>query len=90
MAYYYINGIHFEFSKKKIEHLTGYLTDSNHDNFFPPQNFSRKQVIDMSKEGDTFFVEDGCYRKLKIKIYLFENEEFLRIDCHPAPFDYFG
>ena len=90
MAYYYINGIHFEISKKIIEHLTGYLTDSNHNNFFPPKDFSRKQVIDMSKAGDVFFVEDGCYRKLIIKVQQFENVEYLRVDCHAAPFDYFG
>lgn len=90
MAYYYINGFHFDESKIRVVKLTGYLTDSNHNNFLPPQNFSRFQVIEQSKKGDIFFIEDGCYRKIKIELLNYENEVYLRVDCHAAPFDYFG
>lgn len=90
MAYYYINGFHFEVSKKKIEKLTGYLTDAGHNNFFPPQDFPRSQIIEMIKSGNTFFIEDGGYRKIIIKIHQYLNEEYLRVDNHPAPSDYFG
>jgi hypothetical protein len=90
MAYYYINGFNFDESKIRIVKLVGYMTDSNHNNFLPPRDFSREQVIEWSKKGDIFFIEDGCYRIIKIKLHCCENEIFLRIDNHSAPFDYFG
>ena len=90
MAYYYINGIHFDVSKKIIEKLVGYLTDANHCSFFPPQDFPRNQVLAMIKTGNILFVEDGDYRKIIINIYKYQHEEYLRIDNLPLRFDYLG
>lgn len=88
--YFYINDFAFNNDKTKIEKLWGYVTDSNHDIFSPQREISRDEAMKLIKDGNHLFIHDGCYRKVNIKIVRVENLEYLRVDFHTHPLDYFG
>lgn len=87
--YFYINNYHFN-NSKKIDYLTGYYTDMFHNNFLPTEKVVRDKVIELINAGLTFFIEDGRYKRIRLKMVKIDDDIFLRVDCHSAPFDYFG
>jgi len=90
MAYYYINGFNFNENKTMVDTLKGYMTNIHHDMFLPSKLFSKHEIINLIKTGNTVFVQDGCYNKICIEIFEINGVEYLRADKRPAPFDYFG
>jgi len=90
MAYYYINGFNFCENKKTVESLKGYLTDLFHSSFLPPKQYTREEILNLIKTGNTVFIEDGAYHRICIGVFEINGAEYIRADQHPAPFDYFG
>lgn len=70
--------------------LSGYYTDAYHNFFFPPIEVTRDEAITMIKSREVIFLEDGCYRKVKVKLVKVEEQEYLRVDHHVHPMDYLG
>lgn len=83
-------GFNFNESKTIVESLKGYMTNIQHDMFLPSRLFSKQEIIDLIKSGNTVFIQDGCYHKICIEIIDINGVEYLRADKHLAPFDYFG
>lgn len=88
--FFYVNGFEFDDNKEKIVSLTGYYTDQFHNNFLPTIKVSRETVINSIIEGQTFFIEDGTYKRIRVKLVITTNDSYLRIDCHTTQADYFG
>ncbi len=88
--YFYIKDYAFDPTNSKIVMLTGYYTDAGHNYFFPTIEISREEAIKKIKSGDVLFLEDGCYRKVKVKLVNAEDHEYLRVDYHIHPMDYLG
>jgi hypothetical protein len=90
MAYYYINGFNFSQNKETVESLFGYPTNFFHSTFLPPKRFSRDEILNLIKTGNTVFTQDGAYHRICIGVFEINGKEYLRADQHTAPFDYFG
>lgn len=90
MAYYYINNFTFNGNKNIVHSLTGYPTDLFHSSFLPPRYYSREEILNLIKTGNTVFIEDGAYHRICIGVFEVNGAEYIRADQHPAPFDYFG
>ncbi len=90
MAYYYISGFNFNENKKIVESLTGYATNVFHSSFLPPKRFTREEILNLIKTGNTVFTQDGAYHRICIGVFEINGVDYLRADQHPAPFDYFG
>ena len=90
MAFYYMNGFNFNENKTIVESLKGYMTNIQHDMFLPPKLFTKQEIIKLIKTGNTVFIQDGCYNKICIKIYEINGVDYLRVDNHSNPVDYFG
>jgi len=88
--YFYIRDYAFDPTNTKIVRMMGYFTDPNHNNFFPTSGISREEAIEMIKSRNVLFLEDGCYRKIIIKLIKIDNQEYLRVDLHAHPMDYLG
>lgn len=88
--YFYVRDYVFDPNNTRIIRLMGYFTDVNHNNFFPSSGISREEAIEMIKSGNVLFLEDGCYRKIYIKLVKINDQEFLRVDHHLHPMDYLG
>jgi len=88
--YFYVKDYTFDLANTKIIRLMGYFTDPGHNNFFPSSGISREEAIEMIKSGNVLFLEDGCYRKVFIKLAKIEGQEYLRVDHYPHPTDYLG
>jgi hypothetical protein len=88
--YFYIRDYEFNLNKTRIERLFGYYTDMNHNSFFPAVEISREEAIAIIRSRDILFLEDGCYRMVKIKLVKVEDQEYLRVDHFSKPLDYFG
>jgi len=46
--------------------------------------------IELINAGQAFFIEDGTYKRIRLKMVKIDEDIFLRVDSHIAPFDYFG
>lgn len=90
MAYYYIKDFNFGESKKTVKSLMGYKTDLFHNSIRPPKLYSREEILNLIKTGNTVFTQDGAYHRICIGIYEINGVEYLHADQHPTPFDYFG
>jgi len=90
MAYYYICDFYFNENKKTVNFLKGYKTDLFHNSFLPSKLYSREEILNLIKKGNTVFTQDGAYHRICIGIFEINGAEYLRADQHPAPFDYFG
>jgi len=88
--YFYVKDYAFDPTNTRIIRIAGYYTDANHNHFFPTQGISREEAIEMIKSGNVLFLEDGCYRKVKVKLIKVEDQEYLRVDYHTHPIDYVG
>ena len=88
--FFYINDFYFNDDKTKVDEIRGYFTDADHKNFFPSQQLSREEVLELIKTGNSLFIHDGCYRKVLIKVVKVESLEYLRVDYQPHPIDYLG
>lgn len=88
--YFYIKDYEFDQSKTRVVKLFGYYTDAYHNNFFPVSEISREEAIAIIKSRDFLFLEEGCYRKVFIKLVKVDDQEYLRVDHHVHPMDYLG
>jgi hypothetical protein len=88
--YFYVRFYAFDPTNTKITRLMGYFTDVNHNYFFPLMGISREEAVELIKARDVIFLEDGCYRKVFIKLTKIEGQEYLRVDHYPHPTDYLG
>lgn len=88
--YFYVKDYAFDPTNSKIVMLTGYYTDAGHNYFFPTVEISREVAIKKIKSGEVLFLEDGGYRKVKVKLMKVQDQEYLRVDYHTHPMDYFG
>lgn len=88
--FFYIKEFTYDPTHSRIVRLSGYYTDPGHNLFFPPIELTRDEAIKMIKARDVLFLEDGCYRKVKIKLVNVEGQEYLRVDYHNHPMDYLG
>lgn len=88
--YFYVKFYAFDPTNTTITRLMGYFTDADHNNFFPCSGISREESIQMIKSGNVLFLEDGCYRKVYIKLVKIEGQEYLRVDHYAHPVDYLG
>ncbi len=88
--YFYVKNYAFDPTNSRIAQLSGYYTDLHHNFFFPPIEITRDEAIRMIKSGDVLFLEDGSYRKVKVKLIKSEDNNYLRVDHHVLASDYFG
>lgn len=88
--YFYVKEFTYDPTHSNIVRLSGYYTDPGHNLFFPPIELTRDEAIKMIKARDVLFLEDGCNRKVKVKLIKVEDQEFLRVDYHTHPMDYLG
>ncbi len=66
MNYYVITAVHLE--KRELIKIKAYKTSADFSLFFPPQEFTRKEMISLIQKGDVFnkCSSDGK----KVPIYL--------------------
>jgi hypothetical protein len=88
--YFYIKNFSYWKGTNLIDQLLGYYTDAGHNYFFPCDQISREDALRMVKNGEVLFVNDGCYRQLKVKLLKINEVEYLRIDHYKQPFDFLG
>lgn len=88
--YFYISDFIFDDSRTKVKTFIGYFTDAGHSFFFPPQELSRKDAINLIHEGNFLFLHDGCHRQIFVKLIILDGIEYLRVDSFSHPFDYLG
>ncbi len=87
---FFIKDFKFSGDKSKLETITGYFTDENHTIFTPALVITRQQAISLLNTHDKMFLYDGCYHRIDLKLVFVDHQEYLRVDCFNAPFDYFG
>jgi len=85
---FFIKDYKFSADKTKLETITGYFTDGDHTIITPTLVITRHQAISLLNSHDKMFLFDGCYRRIDLKLVLLDNQEYLRVDCFSAPFDY--
>ena len=88
--YFYVRDYAFDPTNTRIIRIAGYYTDAGHNHFFPSEGKSREEAIALIKAGNILFLEDGCYRKVYIKLLKIDGKEYLRVDHYPHPMDYLG
>lgn len=88
--YFYIKSFSYWKDSNLIDQVLGYYTDAGHNMFFPCEQISRDQALRMVKNGEFLFLNDGCYRQVKVKLHKIEGVEYLRIDHYKQPFDFLG
>ncbi len=88
--HFYIKDYAFTADKTRLKSITGYFTDGDHAIFSPAVVISRQQAISLLHSHDKMFLHDGCYRRIDLKLVWVDDQEFLRVDCFNAPFDYCG
>ncbi len=88
--YFYVKNFSYWKESKMIDQILGYYTDWGHNLFFPCEQISRDKALTMVKNGEVLFINDGCYRQVKVKLLIIDSVEYLRIDNYKQPFDFLG
>ena len=78
MNYYVITAVHLEY--RELVKIKAYKTSADFSLFLPPQEFSRKEMIDLIRQGDIFYkwYQDG--RKVPIILKFTVNLEIDQFD----------